>query len=113
MNVIAKGKYMSIFLCICKGEFDPLLSWPFSHKITFTLLDQCENIESRRHVSYTIKPNTCKENAPFLDRPTGDRNASFGAQKFVELETLGSFDYIVNDTMFIKVEIDSDNMVLV
>lgn len=104
---------MSLFLCICKGEFDPLLSWPFSHKITFTLLDQCEDVANRRDVAYTIKPNTCKENSPFLDRPTGERNASFGAQKFVELETLNAFDYICNDTMFIKVEIDSENMVLV
>jgi hypothetical protein len=103
---------MSIFLCICKGEYDALLSWPFSHKITLTLLDQCDVVESRRHVSYAIKPNTCKENAPFLGRPTGDRNASFGAQKFVELDVLSSYDYILDDTMYIKVEIEADNMVL-
>lgn len=103
---------MSLFLCICKGEFDALLSWPFSHKITLTLLDQCEEVETRRHITYTIKPNTCKENGPFLGRPTGERNASFGAQKFVELESLNAFDYIVDDTMFIKVEIDAENMVL-
>jgi TNF receptor-associated factor 4 len=108
----AKGKFMSLFLCICKGEFDSLLSWPFSHKITVTLLDQCEDISARRHVSYTIKPNTCKENSPFLGRPTGERNASFGAQKFVELDVLSSLDYVVDDTIFIKVEIDSDEMVL-
>ena len=102
---------MSLFLCVCKGEFDSLLSWPFNHKVTFTLLDQCPTIESRRHLSYTIKPNTCKENIPFLGRPTGERNASFGAQKFVELEVLQSLDYILDDTIFIKVEIDSENMI--
>lgn len=108
----AKGKFMSLFLCLCKGEYDSLLSWPFSHKIVITLLDQCEDIASRRHISYTIKPNTCKENSPFLGRPTGDRNASFGAQKFVELEVLNSLDYVVDDAIYIKVEIDSEEMVL-
>jgi len=103
---------MSLFICVCKGEFDSLLSWPFSHKITFTLLDQNENVEARRHVTYTIKPNTCKENRPFLGRPTGDRNASLGAQKFVELDVLNSLDYILDDTIFIKVEIDPEEMVL-
>jgi TNF receptor-associated factor 4 len=103
---------MSMFLCICKGEYDSLLSWPFNHKITLTLLDQCEEVESRKHVSYVIKPNTCKENAPFLSRPTGERNASFGAQRFVELDILHSLDYISNDTVFIKVEIDPENMIL-
>lgn len=103
---------MSLFLCICKGEFDSLLSWPFGHRISLTLLDQCEDINARRHVTYTIKPNTCKENVPFLGRPTSDRNASFGAQKFVELEVLNSYDYILDDAIYIKVEIDSENMVL-
>ena len=107
----AKGKYMSLFICICKGEFDSLLTWPFNHKITFSLLDQCPTVESRRHVSYTVKPNTCKENMPFLGKPTGERNASFGAQKFVELEILQSLDYITDDAIFIKVEIDSENMI--
>ena len=103
---------MSLFVCICKGEYDNLLSWPFGHKVIFTLLDQCEDIPARRHISYTIKPNTCKENEPFLGKPVGDRNASFGAQKFIELEILNSLDYIMNDSIYIKVEIDSQDMVL-
>lgn len=44
-----------------------------------------------------------KENRPFLGRPSGERNASFGAQKFCELGMLEKLDYIRDDTMFIKV----------
>ena len=102
-----------MFLCICKGDYDGLLSWPFHHKITFTLLDQCEDINSRRHVSYVIKPNACKENLPFLGRPTNDRNPSFGAQKFIELEVLNTMDYISDDTIYLKIEVDSTEMVLI
>ena len=47
----------------------------------------------------------------FLGRPTAERNASFGATKFVELDTLNSMEYIKDDTIFIKVVVDSDEMV--
>ena len=38
--ILAKGEYMSIFFCILRGEHDSLLQWPFSQKITFSLVDQ-------------------------------------------------------------------------
>lgn len=36
----AKGKYLSIFLMIMRGRFDPVLPWPFRKRVTFTLLNQ-------------------------------------------------------------------------
>lgn len=101
----AKGKFMSLYVCICKGEYDALLTWPFNHKIIFTLLDQSKNVLEQRPITYVIKPNTCKENFSFLGKPFTERNASFGAQKFAELDLLSSFEYVIEDTMFIKVEI--------
>lgn len=108
----AKSHFMSVFVCICKGEYDALLPWPFCHRCTFTLIDQCQDPAARRNISYTIKPNVCKENKPFLGRPLGERNASFGTQKFIPLNTMKTLDYIRDDTMFIKVHIDYDNMIL-
>jgi len=70
-------------------------------------------VNNRRHIVYTVKPNTCKENKPFLGRPITERNASFGAQKFTELDTLQTLEYIKDDTLFIKVEIDSEEMILI
>uniref|UniRef100_A0A1I8FJ31 TRAF-type domain-containing protein n=1 Tax=Macrostomum lignano TaxID=282301 RepID=A0A1I8FJ31_9PLAT len=70
-NSAGRGEYMSVFLSICKSENDPLLIWPFGHRVTIWLLDQCEDVKARRHISYSLKPNTCKENRPFLGRPIG------------------------------------------
>ncbi|PAA62246.1 hypothetical protein BOX15_Mlig027678g3 [Macrostomum lignano] len=106
----SRGKYMSLFVCICKGDNDPLLAWPFAYKITFHLIDQCEDVAARRNIVYVVKPNTCKENRPFLGRPVGERNASFGAARFAELEVIGTLDYIKDDTMYIKVEVDCEDM---
>ena len=108
----ARGKYMSLFICIMKGEYDALLPWPFHHRVTFTLIDQCQDPSARRNITYSVKPNICKENKPFLGRPIGDRNASFGAQKFVELDVMKSLDYIRDDVVYIKVHVDNDEMTM-
>jgi TNF receptor-associated factor 4 len=101
---------MSVFVGLLKGDYDVLLSWPFSHRVTFTLLDQCQDPAGRHNISYTVKPNTTKENRPFLGRPTSERNASFGAQKFCELSLLEKLDYVRDDIMFIKVQVDTEDM---
>lgn len=32
-----RGKYLSVFLCICRGEYDALLSWPFSLPVSLLI----------------------------------------------------------------------------
>jgi TNF receptor-associated factor 4 len=81
--------------------------------VTFTLLDQCEDISNRRHITFNVKPNICKENKPFLGRPITERNASFGAQRFTDIDSLSSLEYIKDDTIFIKVEIDNEEMIII
>ena len=56
----ARGKHMSLFICICRGEFDNLLDWPFSHRVSFTLIDQGLDPAARRNITYSVKPNICK-----------------------------------------------------
>ncbi|KAL5016199.1 hypothetical protein ScPMuIL_006852 [Solemya velum] len=106
----ARGKFLSVFICVCRGEFDALLSWPFNLDVSITLIDQCQDPAARRNTTFTIKPNTCKDNKVFLGRPVGERNASFGAQRFLELEKVNSLDYVRDNVVFIKCSIDSQDM---
>ncbi|TPP62459.1 TNF receptor-associated factor 3 [Fasciola gigantica] len=96
----ARGKFLSVFVCLCRGDHDALLPWPFTNQLTFTLLDQHSEVTARKPVEYTIKPNPTTEQNMFLGRPTGDRNAGFGAPRFVKLETLKTSEYIVEDSRF-------------
>ena len=57
---LAKGKYISLFICICRGEYDALLVWPFSHRVTFTLLDQCDDVDNRRILSIVLNQMPAK-----------------------------------------------------
>ena len=102
---------MSMFVCLCRGEHDALLRWPFDSSVTFTLIDQSSNPAGRRNVTYTIKPNPVKANLQFLGRPSSEKNASFGSQKFMDLKLIKTRDYVKDDTIFIKVDVESGEAV--
>ena len=37
---IGKGTHLSLFFVMMRGEFDNILQWPFTHKVTFNLINQ-------------------------------------------------------------------------
>uniref|UniRef100_A0A915JAC1 MATH domain-containing protein n=1 Tax=Romanomermis culicivorax TaxID=13658 RepID=A0A915JAC1_ROMCU len=124
---------MSLFVCLCRGDYDSLLRWPFQHRVTLTLLDQNRSkpYSQRHHVTYTLKPSLEKEAVPFLGRPSSERNGSFGAQAFCDVAKIASsLDrddgagndattgqtapmYVLDDVMYVKVEVDTAGMVKV
>lgn len=105
-----KGTHMSIFVSLLKGAYDALLKWPFDYRVTFFLLDQNDDPNERKHIKFSIKPNPCAENEPFLGRPRMEKNASFGGAKFVRHDDVETRKYLKDDTVFIKVVVDCDGM---
>jgi hypothetical protein len=57
-----------------------------------------------------LKPNITNENRPFIGRPTGDRNPSFGIQKFVSLDDMKDKEFVKHDTCFIRVDLDIEDV---
>uniref|UniRef100_F1L6A6 TNF receptor-associated factor 1 n=1 Tax=Ascaris suum TaxID=6253 RepID=F1L6A6_ASCSU len=100
-----RGEYMSAFVSIMRGEYDALLEWPFTHKVVITLMDQNPDLDARNDIEYVIQPTPIAAHKPFLDRPIGERNASFGAVRFCELSIVER--YIRDDVMFLKVNVDN------
>ncbi|GMT18909.1 hypothetical protein PFISCL1PPCAC_10206 [Pristionchus fissidentatus] len=103
-----RGHYFSVYVTILRGEYDALLQWPFTHKVTVSLMDQNGLEKDRVNIDYVIRPMASRENKVFLDRPTSERNASFGAQKLCLLETL--ITYIQDDSIFLKCVVDTETM---
>ncbi|KAL9981772.1 hypothetical protein ACROYT_G010519 [Oculina patagonica] len=103
-----KGTHLSVFISVVQGMYDSLLKWPFSYRTTFYLLDQNTDLEKRKHISFSVKPNVCPENEPFLGRPKTSKNPSFGSGKFASHEDIESRAYIKDNTMFIKVIVEND-----
>ncbi|CAI8048508.1 TNF receptor-associated factor 2, partial [Geodia barretti] len=63
--------HFSVFFVLMRGEFDPLLKWPFEYKVSLILVDQ----DQRKHVVQTFKPTA--ESSSFK-RPTSDMNVASG-----------------------------------
>jgi hypothetical protein len=107
-----------------RGDYDPLQHWPFLCPVTFTLIEQrndelAENGECAHAQTHTsartaavtvLRPVATKKNRPFLGRPTGERNPSFGVQKFVSLSDMKSKMFIRDDTIFVRVDIDTSDL---
>ena len=94
-----RGNFMSIYLRVRIGEYDGLLAWPFRDAVVFTLLDQNELVEKRRHLKQELQPT-----AEGLARPSESSEPACGVWEFVFHEDLYSCYYIKDDTIFIKVK---------
>ncbi|CAD5205439.1 unnamed protein product [Bursaphelenchus okinawaensis] len=107
---LASGKYLSVYLSILRGEHDPLLPWPFVHKVTFTMMDQNPEVNDREHMVYVIKPSPNGEDDNYLNRPKAERNSAFGAQKFCPIEDMQN--YVREDVLFVRCYVDTENMIV-
>ena len=96
---IGKGSHMSLFFVLMKGEFDNILQWPFTHKVTFNLINQAGG----RDVVDTFQPDPMSSS---FRKPKSDMNIASGCPRFVSLHELKSNGFIVDDTIFIKCVVD-------
>ena len=89
-------KHLSISFFLMKGDYDPLLQWPFKSTVSLILIDQ-----DNRNKDYvkTIKPDpqSCS-----FQKPTTDVNVPSGCAEFPELSVLESTSHVKDDVMYIK-----------
>jgi TNF receptor-associated factor 3 len=101
---MGKGTHLSLFFVVMRGEFDALLPWPFQQKVSLMLLDQDT---SRRHVCDTFQPDTTSSS---FKRPTTEMNVATGCPLFISHSVLETKTYLKEDTIFIKVKVDTSNI---
>jgi hypothetical protein len=102
----ARRTHMSLFFVIMRSPNDPILQFPFSFKVTFCLFDQTSH---QNHIIDSFRPDI-KSNS--FQRPRSDMNIASGVPKFAPLSIFEHPDnpYIKDDTMFIKIMVDLQNM---
>ncbi|XP_064392829.1 TNF receptor-associated factor 3-like isoform X3 [Halichondria panicea] len=100
---IGKNTHMSLFFVIMKGEFDNILQWPFTSKVTFKLINQTGN----RDIIDSFKPDPMSSS---FQKPKSDMNIASGCPRFVSHTELKSGGFIVEDTLFIKSTVDCTNL---
>ena len=97
---IGKGSHMSLFFVLMKGEFDNILQWPFTHKVTFKLINQCGG----RDIVDIFQPDPLSSS---FQKPKTDMNVASGCPRFVSINELTQGGFILDDTVYIKVKVDT------
>ena len=94
-----EGTHLSIFFVIMKGEYDPLLQWPFESKVSLILVDQ----DHMKHLVQSFKPNPQSSS---FQKPKTDMNVASGCPEFADLSILDNTSYVKDDQMYIKAIVD-------
>lgn len=98
-----KNTHLSVFIIVMKGEYDAILPWPFKKKVMFTVIDQQGDPAKRKNVTDHFTPGN---NLESFARPTQEKNITgYGFPQFISHEELYSRCYLVDDTLFLQVEI--------
>lgn len=92
-----KGTHMSFFFVLMKGEYDNVLSWPFQHKVTLTLLDQ---VNGKKNLSDSFMPDP---NSISFNKPVTEMNVATGCPCFITQSHLNDPVYMVDDTIFLQI----------
>ena len=100
---MGKGTHLSMFFVVMRGQYDALLRWPFRQKVTLMLLDQ-DNIE---HVIDAFRPDP---NSSSFQKPRREMNIASGCPLFCPLSDLDKHAYVRDDTMFLKIIVDTSDL---
>ena len=96
-----EGTHLSVFFAVMKGEYDPVLQWPFEHRINLTLVDQDKKDDITRSF------NPAGQDNPFSGPAAGHELSLFsGFAKFAPLSILSDPKYVRDDVMFIRATVD-------
>lgn len=97
---IGKHTHLSLFFVIMRGQYDSLMSWPFTQKVTLILMDQIGG----RHIIDAFHPDPRSSS---FQRPKSEMNIASGCPLFTPLDRLDSENYVKEDIMFIKIVVDT------
>ena len=100
---MGRGTHISVFFVVMRGQYDALLRWPFRQKVTFMLMDQ-DNVE---HVIDAFRPDPSSSS---FQRPRRETNIASGYLMFCSLTELNNHAYVRDDTMFLKVIVDTSDL---
>ena len=97
-----ENTHLSVYIVVMKGQYDAILPWPFNKEVTFTLIDQEEDLLKRENVVSEITP----DNTKYFSRPEVEQNPARGKSELISHTGLQTRRYVVDDTLFLQVEID-------
>ena len=89
-NQSKRNRYLSVYILLMKGGFDGMLPWPFRQKVTFTLIDQKDQLSSRFNVVRSLYV-TFSTGRPVAD----EADESQGITIFISHQNLSEPRYVL------------------
>ncbi len=102
-----KGTHVSLFLVLMRGEYDDILSWPFKHRVTLTLISQTDPQSPDASITHKFVPNS--ESSSF-HKPRETFNVASGFPEFAPMSVLSNPSYVRNDTIYFRVKLESPDL---
>ena len=98
--------HASLFFVIMQNDYDAIMTWPFSHKVTFTLINQ---EPGGHHIRETFRPDTRSSS---FQRPVSAMNVASGCPKFASLRQVDDprKGFLKDDCIFIQVSVDTSTI---
>ena len=96
-----KGKHLSIFVVVTKGEFDAILPWPFNRSVKISLLNQKQ--DEKDHLMKFVEFNEATPD--YNEKPITERNKGWGNNQFISHNELTNSPYLVDDTIFLEAKV--------
>ena len=93
----------TIGVVLMEGEYDGILPWPFSKKITVTLIDQNEDLKERKNITKHVQGTI------FSGRPGIQSELRSEIFRFLSYRELLTKRYFANNTLFIQVDVEPDD----
>ena len=90
-----EGTHLSIFFVLMRGEYDPLLQWPFESEVSLILVDQ----DHKEHLVQKFNPSIQSSS---FQRPKADMNVASGFTKFAPVSIYKNTSFVKDDVMYIK-----------
>lgn len=94
------NNYLSVLICLCSGEYDAILEWPFKQRVTIKLIDQSRRV---RHFSRNFEGWDC---ASFHKPKKDSVNEEIGYPDFMLYSDVLKGKFVVDDTMFLEVSVE-------
>ena len=98
-----RGSDISLFIHLMHGNYDEHLAWPYSGKVTVSLLNQ---LSDRNHTSKTAKFNPANASSQRVTCDGDGVGRGFGWETFISHSKLSSLccSYLKDDTLYFRVK---------
>jgi hypothetical protein len=97
-----RGTHVSLYIVIMKSEFDDLLTWPFAHEVTLSLINQVDPMKADKSLTHKFTPNPSSSS---FQKPQDTFNIASGFPEFAPVSVLNDPLYVKKDTMYFRIKL--------